>query len=172
MSRATIAQDGTLSPSCGLQGLAGLLWLGGGHIQDPRPGEGKGVSSACSLPQHLHFDLLLPGAVGRLFPAGGSALPALLPYKSRASRAISCPSGSTPAREELPSIGRPLLAPRSQQAMESICESFKLGCFTALLPSQFGWLEISYPIPNPPKSQLGTQATPASKTEGDSFSFI
>lgn len=97
---------------------------------------------------------------------------ALLPYESRISIAISCPSGSILAKEELPSIGTPLLAPRSRRATESVCESFRLGCFKALLPSRFRWLEISYPIPNPPKSQLGNEATPASKTEGDSFSFI
>lgn len=57
-------------------------------------------------------------------------------------------------------------------SQESACDPLGLGCFKRLPPPQFRWLEISHPVPNPPNTRLGNQATPASKGEGGSFSFI
>lgn len=92
LSRATTAQDGTLSPSCGWQACCGFevatSWT---------PGPGK-AGECLQHPAYSSIPALAFCSQGlwRLSIPGGSALPAFLPHESRVSKAISSSRKSFP----------------------------------------------------------------------------
>lgn len=69
-------------PLVAYRGWQALLWLRGGHIQDPWCRSGRGVPSASSFFPHPCFGLLLPGIRGGCPPPEGSQLSCPMSHES------------------------------------------------------------------------------------------